>query len=189
MAIRTAIAAAMISRAGSRTVRVKARSLSVASSTPPPSGTAAEMTGVRSGALRTAVDRLARALARSTASGHACEPVDRRLDELVERLRADEGVEAAVERARDVLGPFLRVRVVQLDRSARSAASCRRAAGRRGRTAAAGCRSTCETVARIARGPPGRPRRSPAPSRSPRSASGARAPCSGGCGRRRGRAC
>ena len=54
-----------------RTVLVKARSLSVASRTLPPlTGTAAEIIGVMSGALRTAVSARPRDLA-STASLHA----------------------------------------------------------------------------------------------------------------------
>ena len=90
------------------------------------------MTGVRSGALRTAVTALP---FRSGADrlGPGLQPVDRRLDEIVERLRADERVEAAVERPRDVLGPFLRRRVAQLIGRAGAGASCRRAAGHRRR--------------------------------------------------------
>jgi hypothetical protein len=56
-ATRTIIAEAMIMRCV-RTVRVKARSLVVARRTPLLRGTAAEMTGVMSGALRTAVTAL-----------------------------------------------------------------------------------------------------------------------------------
>ena len=46
--------------------------------------------------------------------GPRLQPVDRRLDELVERFRADDRIEPAVEGAGDVLGPFLRVGIPEL---------------------------------------------------------------------------
>ena len=62
------------------------------------------MTGVRSGALRTAVTAF-RSPWRDR-FGPRLQPVDARLDELVERLGADQRIEAAVECTGDVFGPF-----------------------------------------------------------------------------------
>ena len=63
--------AALISARWLRTVRVKVRSFFVAKRILPSIGTAAEMIGVRSGALRTSVTNRLRWSA-LTASGHAC---------------------------------------------------------------------------------------------------------------------
>ena len=189
---RTAIAATNDRRAGSRTVRVK-----VAVVVGDQQHAAADRDRGRDD--RGQVGRIAdlsrrpdcRLLGASTASGQACSRSTARLDEIVERLGADQGIEAAVERARDVLGPVLRARDRAARRSGRSAASCRPAACRRGRRGACG-----SPVDLRDGGEQRRPLvlRDVAPERLPRSSRfdprlAACAPCSAGCGRRRGRAC
>ena len=75
---------------------VNALSLVVASSTPPLTGTAAEMTGVRSGALRTFVFGFPVSLA-LIASGQACRRSTRGSTNFSNAVGADEEVETAVE--------------------------------------------------------------------------------------------